>query len=73
MIEEGCEKWGFHLRRTRTLASFRRSYNLTADEMPSPGGFYPRLTLLFAGKLRNLVERGLNEVAIPDAIDVNLY
>ncbi|ELY42650.1 transposase (ISH8) [Natronorubrum bangense JCM 10635] len=43
---------------------FRRSYNATADETLSPGGFYQRLTPLLAEYLRDLVE-----VAVPDTVD----
>jgi len=36
--------FGFAAGESRTLAGFRRSYNSTADETLSPGGFYQRLT-----------------------------
>jgi len=36
--------FGSRLRRSRTLAGFRRCYNATADEPISSGGFYHRLT-----------------------------
>lgn len=36
--------FGFAAGESRTLAGFRRSYNSTADEAISPGGFYHRLT-----------------------------
>ena len=64
--------FGFRLRRSQTLAGFRRSYNSTADETISPGGFYQRLTPTLAEYLRDLVERGLDEVAVPDAVDVDI-
>ena len=53
---------------SRTLAAFRRSYNSTADEPLSPGGFYQRLTPLFAAYLRDLVEFALDEVAVPHTV-----
>jgi len=43
--------------RERTLAAFCRARNATADKTLSPGGFYQRLTPLFAAYLRDLVER----------------
>jgi putative transposase len=57
---------------SRTLAGFRRSYNATADETLSPGGFHQRLTPTFAEYLRTLVEHGIDEVAVPDVIDVDI-
>ena len=63
--------FGFAAGESRTLAGFRRSYNSTADETLSPGGFYQRLTPQLAEYLRDLVERGLDEVAVPDAIDAD--
>ena len=64
--------FGFAASESRTLAGFRRSYNSTADETISPSGFYHRLTPLLAEYLRALVERGLDEVAVPDTVDANL-
>ncbi|WP_434530116.1 IS4 family transposase (plasmid) [Haloarcula sp. NS06] len=64
--------FGFAAGECRTLASFRRSYNSTADETISPGGFYQRLTPALAAYLRDLVERGLDEVAAPDAVDADI-
>ncbi|RZV06478.1 putative transposase [Natrinema hispanicum] len=57
--------FGFATGESRTLAAFRRSYNSTADESLSPGGYYQRLTPLLAEYLRDLVEYGLDEVAVP--------
>jgi len=48
--------FGFAAGESRTLAGFRRSYNSTADETISPGGFYHRLTPTLAEYLRDLVE-----------------
>ncbi|MFC4986269.1 IS4 family transposase [Saliphagus infecundisoli] len=64
--------FGFAAGESRTLAGFRRSYNSTADETISPGGFYQRLTPSLAEYLRELVERGLDEVAVPDAVDADI-
>jgi len=64
--------FGFAAGESRTLAGFRRSYNATADESISPGGFYHRLTPTLAEYLRDLVERGLDEVAVPDAVDADI-
>ena len=64
--------FGFAAGESRTLAGFRRSYNATADETLSPGGFHQRLTPSFAAYLRDLVERGIDEVAVPDAVDVDV-
>lgn len=64
--------FGFAAGDSRTLAGFRRSYNATADEPVSPGGFYHRLTPSLAEYLRDLVERGLEEVAVPDAVDADV-
>lgn len=58
--------FGFAAGESRILAGFRRSYNSTADETISPGGFYQGLTLSLAEYLRDLVERGLNEIAVPE-------
>ena len=57
--------FGFATGESRTLAAFRRSYNSTADESLSPGGYYQRLTPSLAEYLRDLVEYGLDEVAVP--------
>ncbi|PGF17247.1 IS4 family transposase [Natrinema sp. CBA1119] len=64
--------FGFAPGESRTLAGFRRSYNSTADETISPGGFYHRLTPSLAEYFRDLVERGLNEVAVPDTVDADI-
>jgi len=60
--------FGFGAAENRTLAGFRRCYNATADKPLSPGGFYQRLTPTFAQYLRDLVEFGLDEVAVPHTI-----
>jgi len=64
--------FGFAAGESRTLAGFRRSYNSTADETISPGGFYHRLTPSLSEYLRELVERGLDEVAVHDAVDTDI-
>jgi putative transposase len=64
--------FGFAAGESRTLAGFRRSYNSTADETISPSGFYQRLTPTLAEYLRDLIERGLDEVAVPDAVDADI-
>jgi putative transposase len=64
--------FGFAAGESRTLAGFRRSYNSTADKTLSPGGFYQRLTPTLAEYLRDLVEHGLDEVAVPDTVDADL-
>jgi len=64
--------FGFATGESRTLAGFRRSYNSTADKTLSPGGFYQRLTPTLAEYLCDLVEHGLDEVAVPDAVDSDL-
>jgi len=64
--------FGFAAGESRTLAGFRRSYNSTADETISPGGFYHRLTPTLAEYLRDLVEAALDEVAVPDAVDADI-
>jgi putative transposase len=64
--------FGFAAGESRTLAGFRRCYNSTADETISPGGFYQRLTPTLAEYLRDLVERGLDEVAVPNAVDADI-
>ncbi len=46
--------FGFAGGASRTLASFRRSYNSTADKTLSPGGFFQRLTPTLAAYLRDL-------------------
>ena len=63
-----CGRFGFATGESRTLAAFRHSYNSTADEPFSPGGFYQRLTPLFAAYLRDLVEFALGEVAVPHTV-----
>jgi len=57
---------------SRTLAGFRRSYNATADDTLSPGGFHQRLTSTFAEYLCDLVEHGIDEIAGPDAVGANI-
>ncbi len=64
--------FGFAAGESRTLAGFRRSYNSTADKTLSPDGFYQRLTPTLAEYLCDLVEHGLDEVAVPDTVDVDL-
>ena len=64
--------FGFDAGESRTLAGFRRSYNSTADETISPGGFYHRLTTKLPEYLRDLVETMLDEAAVPDAIDADV-
>jgi len=63
--------FGFAAGENRTLAGFRRSYNSTADETISPSGFYQWLTPTLAEYFRDLVERGLDEVAVSDAVDAD--
>jgi len=60
--------FGFAAGESRTLAAFRRSYNSTADKTLTAGGFYQRLTPLLAEFLCDLVERRLDEVAVPHTI-----
>ena len=60
--------FGFAAGESRSLAAFRRAYNATADKTLSPGGFYQRLTPLFATYLRDLVEFALDEVAVPHTV-----
>jgi len=56
--------FGFAAGESRTLADDSgRSYS-TADETISPGGFYRWLTPTLARCFRDLVERGLDEVAL---------
>jgi len=57
--------FGFAIGESRTLAALRRSYNSNANELLSPGGYYQRLTPDLAEYLRNTVEFGLDEVAVP--------
>ena len=64
--------FGFAAGESRILAGFRRCYNSTADETTSPGGFYQRLTPTLAEYLRDLVETMLDEVAVPNAVDVDI-
>jgi putative transposase len=59
---------GFTAGESRSLADFRRSYNATADNPLCPSGFYQRLTPTLAEYLRDLVERGLDEVAVPHTV-----
>lgn len=66
----GCAR--LRRRESQTLASFRCSYNSTADETLSPGGFYHLLIPTLAEYPRDLVERGLDQVAIPDAFDADI-
>ncbi len=54
---------------SRTLAGYRRRYNLTADETISPSGFHLRLTPAPAEYLRDVVLAALDGVAVPDAVD----
>jgi IS4 transposase len=60
--------FGFAAGESRTLAAFRRCYNSTADKTLSPGGFYQRLTPLLAEFLCDLVERRIDEVAVPHTV-----
>lgn len=60
--------FGFATDESRMRATFRRNYNSTADESLSPGGFYQWLTLTLAEYLRDLVEHGFDEVAVPHTI-----
>jgi putative transposase len=60
--------FGFASGASRTLAAFRRNYNNTADKTLSPGGFYQRLTPSLAEFLCDLVERRLDEIAVPHTI-----
>ncbi len=64
--------FGFAAGESRTLASFRRCYNSTADETISPSGFYQRLTPTLTEYLCDLVERGLDEVAVPNATSADI-
>ena len=64
--------FGFAAGESRTLAGFRRSYNATADNTLSPGGFHQRLTPAFAEYLCDLVEHGIDEVAVPDVVDADI-
>jgi len=58
--------FGFATGESRSLADFRRSYNATADDTLCPSGFYQQLTPELAEYLSDLVERGFDEVTIPD-------
>ena len=60
--------FGFATGESRTLAGFRRSYNSTAEETLTAGGFYHRLTPRLADFLCDLVEQRLDEVAVPHTI-----
>jgi putative transposase len=64
--------FGFAAGESLILAGFRRCYNLTADETISPGGFYHRLTPTLVEYLRDLVEHGLDEVAVPGTVDADI-
>jgi hypothetical protein len=64
--------FGFAAGESRTPAGFRRSYNTTADETLSPGGFHQRLIPTFAEYLCDLVDAALDEVAVLDAVDVDV-
>jgi putative transposase len=57
--------FGFAAGESRTLAAFRRSYNSTTDKTLTAGGFYQRLTPLLTDYLCDLVERRIDEVAVP--------
>ena len=63
--------FGFAVGERRSLAAFRRAYNATADETLSPGGFYQRLTPLFAAYLRDLVERNSTRSPFPTLLATN--
>lgn len=63
---------GFATGEARTLAEFRRSYNLTADETLSPGGFYQRLMPTLIEYLCVLSKTGSIEVAVPDTVYANI-
>jgi len=60
--------FGFATARAERWQVFRRSYNSSADETVSLGGYYQRLTPVLAEYLRDLVEFGLNEVAVPHTV-----
>ena len=64
--------FGLAASESRTLAGFRRSYNSTADETIPPGGFYHRMTPSLPEFLRDLLQRSLDEVAVPDVVDADL-
>lgn len=53
---------------SRTLTAFRRSYNATADETLSLGGYYQRLTPDLATYLSDFVEARIDEVAAPQTV-----
>jgi putative transposase len=57
--------FGFATSESRTLAAFRRSYNSTAGQSLSPGGYYQRLTPSLAEYLRDLVKPIPDKVAVP--------
>ena len=68
--------FGFAAGESRTLAGFRRSYNSTADETISPGGFYHRLTPPLAEYLRDAVDADINrfrDVMIADGTVLRLH
>ena len=64
--------FGFTAGESRSLADFRRSYNSTADNTLCPSGFYQRLTPTLAEYLRDLVEHGIDEVAVPSTVDADI-
>lgn len=47
-------------------------YNATVDETISLGGFYHRSTPSLAEYLRDLVDCGLDEVAVPDTVNADI-
>jgi len=68
--------FGFAAGESRTLAGFRRSYNSTADETLSPGGFYHRLTPTLAEYLRDAVDTEIDRfrgVMIADGTVLRLH
>ena len=56
----------------QTLADFRRCYNSMADKTLSPGGFYQRLTPTLTEYFSDLVETALDQVAVPDSVNVDV-
>ena len=68
--------FGFAAGESRTLAGFRRSYNSTADETISPGGFYHRLTPVLAEYLRDAGDADIDrfrDVMIADGTVLRLH
>ena len=68
--------FGFAAGGSRTHAGFRRSYNSTADETISLGGFYHRLTPALAEYLRDAVDADLDrcrDVMIADGTVLRLH